>query len=315
MKKKLANLLTVLTLLFPLIISAQVHTVEVPKDMPARKAVLSMNPDLAFSLDLSFMLSTEINKRDSWRKLVNNKKMAVGLIDLSDPSNPEYASLNGNHMMYAASLPKIAVLLAAMDAIEEGTLKDTEEVRKDMWLMISKSNNAATTRTIDRVGFGKIASVMEDPRYKFYDREGNGGLWVGKRYAAGGKRVPDPLKGISHAATVDQVLRFYKKLAYGELINPDRSLEMLRIMMNPSLHHKFVNTLDRVNPDAKVFRKSGSWKVYHADSAIVWGEDDRKYILVALIEDPNGGAICRELVNVAEKIILEKADQLAMAKS
>ena len=69
------------------------------------------------------------------------------------------------------------------------------------------------------------------------------------------------------------------------------------------LHHKFVNTLDRIAPNARVFRKSGSWRNYHADSALVWGKDGRKYILVALVEDPNGEQIIRDLVVPVENII------------
>ena len=92
-------------------------------------------------------------------------------------------------------------------------------------------------------------------------------------------------------------------MLYGELINKERSEEMLEIMVNPSLHHKFVNTLDKINPAATVFRKSGSWSTFHSDSAIVWGEDGRKYILVALINDDQGESICRELVVSAEKVI------------
>jgi beta-lactamase class A len=75
---------------------------------------------------------------------------------------------------------------------------------------------------------------------------------------------------------------------------------MLDIMENPSLHHKFVNTLDRIAPDARLFRKSGSWKNWHSDSILVWGENGRKYILVALIEDPSGEQIIRNLVQPAE---------------
>ena len=76
--------------------------------------------------------------------------------------------------------------------------------------------------------------------------------------------------------------------------------EMLDIMENPSLHHKFVNTLDRIAPDARLFRKSGSWKNYHSDSILVWGENGRKYVLVALIEDAKGEQIIRSLVQPAE---------------
>ena len=62
-------------------------------------------------------------------------------------------------------MPKIAILLSAMDAIEKGELKETAEVKKDMWLMISKSNNQASTRMIDRLGYDKISSVLTSDRY------------------------------------------------------------------------------------------------------------------------------------------------------
>lgn len=278
---------------------------KLPVDMPLYNGSLLNTTELRQSGQLQFLLENEIAKHPDWQSLINQKKMSVGLVSLSNVYNPEYASINGDHMMYAASLPKIAVLLAAMDAIDKGELQDTDDIRFDMWAMISKSNNAATTRMIDRVGFSKISKVLQDPNYMLYDKNATGGLWVGKRYAAAGKRNPDPLKGLSHAATVNQVLRFYKMLAYGELINQKRSEEMLEIMINPSLHHKFVNTLDRINPTAKVFRKSGSWQTFHSDSAIVWGEDGKKYILVALINDDSGEKICRDLVVCAEKVMTE----------
>ncbi|SCY40188.1 beta-lactamase class A [Nonlabens sp. Hel1_33_55] len=249
---------------------------------------------------LQLNLKAQLMANSNWRKLIQQKRMSVSLVDLNDAENIKYASINGSNMMYAASLPKIAVLYAAMDAIEKGELKDTPKVRDDMWLMISKSNNAASTRMIDRVGFQKIEDVMCDPSNPFYDKDGVGGLWVGKRYAAQGKRNPEPIRGLSHAATTDAVAKFYYQLATGQLINKTRSKEMLDIMENPSLHHKFVNTLDRIAPDARLFRKSGSWKNWHSDSILVWGEDGRKYILVALIEDPNGEQIIRNLVQPAE---------------
>ncbi|KQC34505.1 MULTISPECIES: serine hydrolase [Nonlabens] len=249
---------------------------------------------------LQLNLKAQLMANPDWRKLIQQKRMSVSLVDLNDAENIKYASINGSNMMYAASLPKIAVLYAAMDAIENGELKDTPKVRDDMWLMISKSNNAASTRMIDRVGFQKIEDLMCDPSNPFYDKDGVGGLWVGKRYAAQGKRNPEPIRGLSHAATTDAVAKFYYQLATGQLINKTRSKEMLDIMENPSLHHKFVNTLDRIAPDARLFRKSGSWKNWHSDSILVWGEDGRKYILVALIEDPNGEQIIRNLVQPAE---------------
>lgn len=253
---------------------------------------------------LQTSLREELAKHPEWNELIIQKKMAVGLVDLSNPEKVRFARVNGNHMMYAASLPKIAILLTAMDAIENGELKETLEVKKDMRLMISKSNNAASTRMIDRLGYAKIEAVMTDPKYAFYDEYKGGGLWVGKRYGSGGDTNREPLKNLSHAASVTQVCRYYYLLANGELVNQKRSKQMLDIMEDPELHHKFVNTLDQIAPNARLFRKSGSWKTYHSDSILVWGKDnDRRYILVALIDDTNGEQIIRDLVKPIEKVL------------
>ena len=249
-------------------------------------------------------LRDELASHPEWNELIVQKKMSVGLVDLSDPENVRFARVNGNHMMYAASLPKIAILLAAMDAIEKGELKETGEIKKDMRLMISKSDNAASTRMIDRVGYEKLEAVMTDPKYAFYDEQKGGGLWVGKRYGSGGDTHREPLKNLSHAATATQVCRYYYLLAHGRLVNQKRSKQMLEIMENPELHHKFVNTLDQIAPKARLFRKSGSWRTYHSDSILVWGEDNnRRYILVALIDDANGEQIIRDLVKPIEKVL------------
>lgn len=252
---------------------------------------------------LGTALSARLNKNPKWKSLIANKKMAIGLVDISNPQQPKFAQVNGNHMMYAASLPKIAILLTAMDALENGTLSDNEEIRTDLSLMIAKSDNQASTRMIDRLGFQQIQDVLTDPELKLYDKSMGGGLWVGKRYASQGKRNPDPIKGLSHAATATQVCRFYYLMAYGELINRNRSKEMLDIMTDPKLHHKFVNTLDQVAPKARLFRKSGSWKTYHSDSIMVIGPDWRQYILVALVDDPAGESIIRKLVIPIEEVL------------
>ena len=296
MKPHLAFVVSVLFLNFGIL--AQDHLpidLDVSKIRPLRQLL-----DTTLQSDLA----KELEARPKWKKLVSQKKMAVGLVDLSDPENVRFARVNGSYMMYAASLPKIAILLAAMDAIETGELKETTEVKKDMRLMISKSNNAASTRMIDRVGYEKLEAVMTDPKYEFYDEDHGGGLWVGKRYGGGGATNREPLKNLSHAATVTQVCRYYYLLAYGKLVNQVRSKQMLDILENPELHHKFVNTLDKIAPNARLFRKSGSWKSFHSDSILVWGEDpNRRYILVAIMDDTGGEQIIRNLVRPVEKVL------------
>ncbi|MDX1409941.1 MAG: serine hydrolase, partial [Saprospiraceae bacterium] len=256
--------------------------------------------DTALQNDLFY----ELNANAEWAAMIRDKRLAVGLVDLRDPFHVRFARVNGNEMMYAASLPKIAILLAAMDAFEHGELMETGSVMQDLHAMIRYSNNQASTRLIDLLGYEKIEAVLTDPHYEFYDEDYGGGLWVGKRYAASGERHPDPIKGLSHAATVSQVCRFYYLLAYGELVSPVRSKQMMEIMKSPALYHKFVHTLKQIAPKATLYRKSGSWRTWHSDSVMVWGENpNRRYILVALANSPNGEQIIRRVVRVVEKVL------------
>jgi beta-lactamase class A len=281
------------------------HPLHAQSDLPIRLPAEHRVPlrDLE-SQDLESRLMRALNANPENARLIADRKLAVGLVDLRDPYQARFAQVNGDVMMYAASLPKIAILLASMDAFEKCELSESPEVISDLNAMICYSNNQASTRMIDRLGYDKIEAVLTDPRYQLYDEEFGGGLWVGKRYAASGLRHPDPIKGLSHAATVSQVCRFYYMMATGDLVSPVRCRQMLDIMDDPALHHKFVNTLDQVAPQAKLYRKSGSWQNFHADSVLVWGRNKRqRYILVALTEDPNGEQIIRNLVRVAEGVL------------
>ena len=78
---------------------------------------------------------------------------------------------------------------------------------------------------------------------------------------------------------------------------------MLEILSNPGIHHKFVNILERRVPRIYLFRKSGTWKVWHADSVLVWGPEWRRYILVGMVEDPQGEQILRNLVIAVEEVL------------
>ncbi len=252
--------------------------------------------------ELQSQLEAQISAHPEWQNLVRRKKLAVGVVDLGAES-PRYARVNGNQMMYAASLPKIAILLSAYVSFEDGSLEETPEMHKTLQDMIRVSSNSAATRALDAVGMRKVEAVMRDPQFGFYDEARGGGLWVGKRYASEGVRRGDPLFNVSHGATVTQVARFYYLLANGRLINKRRSEQMLADLSDPGIHHKFVAELERRAPLAQIFRKSGSWRQWHADSVLVQGPEWRNYILVGLVESENGEAILRELLPTIETML------------
>jgi beta-lactamase class A len=229
---------------------------------------------------------------------VQKRQLCLALVDINEIERPRVAAVNGDVMMYAASLPKIAVLLAAFEMVERGELLLDDATRSTLELMIRRSSNRAATQIMHRVGKASIAEVLVSPRYRLYDPEHNGGLWVGKDYAKGGLWRRDPLRNLSHAATAMQVARFYYLLETGQLVSPEHSENMKEILTNTQLRHKFAKALIELDPDAKLYRKSGSWRTYHSDSVLV-KDVDRAYIAVALINHPEGS---RWLVEIARQL-------------
>ena len=240
--------------------------------------------------DLQEKLLVAIERRESWAVLVRAKKLAVGLVDLRDPSAPRLSMINGQRTMYAASLPKIAVLYAGVQGFENGSLRESPEIIQDLEAMIRRSSNQAATRVIRELGFEYISTALTRRTVALYDEDLGGGLWVGRAYSKGGHRYPDPVAQVTHGANVYQVCRFYYLLAYGRLVGPERSRQMLDLLSNTSMHHKFVHYLYGTGADlSRVYRKSGTWRQWHSDSMLVWDRADRKYILVAIVEDEAGG--------------------------
>ncbi len=255
--------------------------------------------------DLQAKLESILRSNPKWVGLSKANNLSIGIVDMKDPMHSHFAAINPDNMVYAASLPKIAILLASEDAIEKGLIKETPDVRSDMRMMIAKSSNEAASRMANRVGIKHIGELMQDPRYNLYDPFNGGGLWVGKAYGGGSTRIGDPIKNLSHAASVKQVCKYYYMLAFGQLVSPERSKDMLSLLVDPELHHKFVSVLDRVAPTAKVYRKSGTWANWHADSALVW-DKTRKYIVVALAEDASGESMLRELMVKIDNALVAK---------
>lgn len=234
-------------------------------------------------------------------RLVSAGSMAVAVVDLSRPGTTRFAALNGDRMMYAASLPKIAILLGAFDAIDRGRLRDTPALREEMVQMIRVSSNAAATSVLRQVGFESVSRTLMAPALRLYDDAGAGGLWVGKAYGRDSYWRRDPIASLSHGATARQTARFFALLDRGLLVSARASAAMKEILGNPGIRHKFVRGLE-ARPGASIFRKSGSWRDYHADAALVVRPDAR-YVIVGLVQDPDGERILQRLAPAVDDLV------------
>jgi beta-lactamase class A len=223
---------------------------------------------------------------------------AVGLLDLR---RPRVALLRPDRMEYAASVPKIGILLAWFQLRPESATNLNATTKHDLGLMIKASSNEAASRFSRELGLGPIQQVLD--RYHFYDAKRGGGLWVGKHYGRGDERLGDPIGNNSHAATVRQLLRFYLLLEQGRLVSPAASQAMREIFASPEIPHddiKFVKGL--AGREVQLLRKWGTWEDWRHDTAIITGTG-RHYILAALTRHPQGDAYLADLAREVDDIM------------
>jgi beta-lactamase class A len=246
-------------------------------------ASLRIEPDTAGDLAMTLALGrldTAIRRKFE----IEAEQTAVGLLDMS---TGRLAMLRADTMYYAASVPKIAILLAYFQTHPDAADDLDDTIRHELGLMIKRSDNALASKYSQMIGLKKIADVLTSPMYRLYDPLHGGGLWMGKHYAKGDERNRDPLAGESHAATARQLLRYYLMLEQGRLVSPQASKTMREVFESPNIEHlnsKIV--LGLADRDVKIIRKSGTWSDWYADSAVVTGADGRHYILAVLTHTP-----------------------------
>ena len=240
-------------------------------------------------------------------RAIKDKRLAVVLVDITDLDKPRVAAVNGNTMIYAASVPKLAILLGAFVEIREGEMVLDNATRESLTGMIRFSSNQDATRMLNQVGKQRLLEILQSDEFDLYDPEAGGGLWVGKEYGKSPAYQRDPLHNFSHGATAMQVARFYYLLETGQVVGKDLSAEMKTMLGDPGIQHKFVKGLEQY-PDVKIYRKSGSWKRWHGDSALIEA-GDKKYIVVGLVEDANGGVwLSRMIKPIHEFMVSDQPD-------
>lgn len=294
------KLTTALLTLFVCLFTS-VHAEEFPKIED------SINPELQQNLERSL-------EGLGLKRAVASHQLSVALVDITDPHHPNAALVNGDHMMYAASLPKIAILFGVFSRIQNDELQLTEDLRDRLTKMIRFSSNSAATEMLNLAGKNYLGNLLQSSPYRLYDASHNGGLWVGKEYGRGAAFKRDPLHNLSHGATALQAARFYYLMETGRLVDPELQDDMKEILSKPGINHKFVKGLNAHRPGSEIYRKSGSWKQWHADSALV-ERNGRKYIAVALAENAKGGQWLSDMIVAMDDLVMESSSTLASRDS
>ncbi|MCO6429914.1 MAG: serine hydrolase [Deltaproteobacteria bacterium] len=245
----------------------------------------------------------QVAKRLKLERAISEKRFGAALVDITDLNAPKFAGINAEVMMYAASLPKVGILLGLFRKVQEDQLALDYRTATLAKAMVQDSSNRAASELFYMVGPAYLESLFTSPQYRLYDVSAGGGLWVGKEYGQGEAWKRDPILHLSHAASALKVAQLYYMLESGQLLSPGFTQAMKSILGETSLEHKFYRGLMRNCPSAKVFRKSGSWRQFHSDSAIV-EHDGKRYIAVALTNDANGSRLLEDLIVEMDTLIV-----------
>jgi beta-lactamase class A len=224
---------------------------------------------------------------------------AVGVLDLNAL---RLAMIHPDREEYAASVPKVGILLAYFQLHPEAAANLNAWLRHELGLMAKASNNEMAAKFSREMGLKQIQAVLNS--YHFYDANHGGGIWMGKHYGKGDERYGDPVRNHSHAATVRQLLRYFLMLEQGKLVSPTASKTMREIFESPDIPHdeiKFVKGLSGRN--VQIIRKWGSWEDWRHDSAVVTGSG-RHYIIVALTKHPKGDDYLVELAKAVDDLMI-----------
>jgi beta-lactamase class A len=230
---------------------------------------------------------------------MSSEQTAVGVLDLN---TLRLAMIHPDREEYAASVPKVGILLAYFQLHPEAATNLNPQTRHELALMVKLSNNEAAEKLSRELGLKQIQAVLD--AYHFYDANHGGGIWVGKHYGKGDERYGDPVGNHAHAATVRQLLRYFLMLEQGKLVSPAASQAMREIFASPDIPHdniKFVKGF--AGRDVQIIRKWGSWEDWLHDAAVVTG-GGRHYILVSLTKHPKGDDYLVDLAKAVDGLLM-----------
>lgn len=231
--------------------------------------------------------------------------VAAGVVDLMGMRT---ATLHPDRFFYAASIAKIAILLAWFTDRPD-VAQTNAEMRRELGLMMKASCNRMATRYSRRIGLQRIQEVLNAGGY-YSVREG-GGLWLGKHYGENDERYGDPVADHSAGATVRQVLRFFVALGQERLVSPEVSRTMRQIFASPDIPHddfKFVRGLR--GRGLEILRKWGTWEDWRHDAAMVAGAG-RRYVLAGLTHHPRGDDYLEALAAAVDDVLSASAGRSA----
>lgn len=198
-------------------------------------------------------------------------------------SNSDIASVNADAKMQSASVIKLFIMATAYDEMAKGNMVPTE-VSSDIKLMITQSENYATNRMIDRLGFDKINNYIRSNGYT--NTELN-------RYMLTSTANGDNYTSSKDAAKILENIYNHKCVSY------EASEQMMTYLKAQGRTWKIPAG---VPSGVQTANKTGELDTVENDAAIVF-KDNAPYVLVVMSSGLSDTAKARQNIVDISKIV------------
>src|SRR4051812_14497911 len=179
-------------------------------------------------------------------KNLQESNLAITLINLTDPQHPARASFRGAEGIYPASVVKLFYLVMAHHLLEEGKIKETDELRRAMNDMIVDSSNDATSYVLDVITGTSSGPELTGTELKKWAEKRNAvnhyfatlgftGINTNqKTYCEGPYGREQLFRGTKgenrNKLTTDAVARLLSEIATGRAVTRERSAAMMELL-------------------------------------------------------------------------------------
>jgi beta-lactamase class A len=277
-------------------------------------------------------LQTLVNKaaRTALEKFADKKlsetQLSITLIDLTDPQHPRQASFRGNERIYPASVVKLFYLVAVHRWLEDGKIKETDELKRAVRDMIVDSSNEATQYVVDvlthtTAGYELPPTEMKQWQEKrnavnrYYGALGYTNINVNQKTfcedAYGREKVSRGPNGENrNKLTTDATARLLAEVVTGRAISPARAQKMMELLKrdyagtskdNDDQGHGFTGIALQGMDGVRLWSKAGWTSTTRHDAAYIELPDGSKFVLVTFTTDH---ATEREIIPTVARVVI-----------
>ena len=261
-------------------------------------------------------------------KKLEANELAVTLVDLREPNKPAQGSYRGGEQIYPASVIKLFYLVAAHRWMEDGKLKDSEELRRAMRDMIVDSYNEATGYIVDLLtdttSGPELAPAEMEVWYEkrnavsryftslgFQNINVNRKPWCEGPYGREKQSVNLHKPNHRNWLTTDATARLLTEIFSGKCVTQERSRQMMELLrrdpFNPKAETQSREYTGKALPEgAKLWSKAGWTSETRHDAAYVELPDSNRFALVVFTMNH---ANEKDIIPTVVRAVIEGFDQ------